>query len=633
MVELKEVQQDLFKGFIRTKNKKAIDKFKNVSAEELHSFKEIQSLPEFAGILSQNIVLIDIDNEEESEILFNLVREKQLKTIVFKTTRGMHFYFYNENNIPTNKIKTKLFLGIEADIKIGKRNSYSILKFNDIEREILYSNGLYTVPKYLLPSTRKLNFSEMEEGDGRNQELFNYILHLQSNEFSIEEAKECIYLINDFVLKSSLSKDEIDTVLRDDSFKKPIFYKGSQFLFDKFAKYIVSKYNIKRLNNRLHIYKDGVYVDGYMNIEREMIKEISTLNKSKRNEILSYMDLLVENETFTNSTYIAFRNGIYDIKTKTLKDFNPEIITRNKINWDYNPNSYDELMDKTLDKLSNYDKNIRSIIEEMIGYCFFPRNELGMAFMLTGGKQNGKSTLLGTLQYLLGTENISSLDIKDLGDRFKTAELFGKLANIGDDIGEDFIPDTSTFKKLATGDRMVVERKGQDPFEFNNYSKLIFSANRIPRMKDKTGAVQRRLVIVPFEMTFSSSDKDFDPFIKYKLREQKSMEYLIQLGLKGLERVLTNHKFTKSEKVEKELKEYQEMNNPILLFFKETQKDEIVNEPVNDVYRKYNIFCSENNLQPLSKVEFGRITTQHYEVESKPKKIQGKNVRIYVKSQ
>ena len=35
----------------------------------------------------------------------------------------------------------------------------------------------------------------------------------------------------------------------------------------------------------------------------------------------------------------------------------------------------------------------------------------------------------------VGDRNIASLDLKELGDRFKTAELFGKLANIGDDIG------------------------------------------------------------------------------------------------------------------------------------------------------------------------------------------------------
>ena len=63
-------------------------------------------------------------------------------------------------------------------------------------------------------------------------------------------------------------------------------------------------------------------------------------------------------------------------------------------------------------------------------------------------------------------------------------------------------------------------------------------------MKDKTGAVQRRLVIVPFDAKFTPNDPDFRPFIKDELCEQDSMEYLDLLGLKGLRRVLMNAQFT-----------------------------------------------------------------------------------------
>ena len=133
--------------------------------------------------------------------------------------------------------------------------------------------------------------------------------------------------------------------------------------------------------------------------------------------------------------------------------------------------------------------------------------------------------------------------------------MFGKLANIGDDIGDEFIANASVFKKLVTGDRVNVERKGQDPFEFNNYSKFLFSANNIPRIKDKTGAVQRRLVIVPFDAKFTPNDADFRPFIKDELCEQGSMEYLALLGLQGLKRVLGNAQFTTSSRVQGQLDE------------------------------------------------------------------------------
>lgn len=621
---------ELYKGYVKTKNKKCIEKFKNI--KNLKSYDDVKNLNEFAGILDKNIVLIDIDNENESEILFNIVKDKKINTRVIKTTRGMHFYFKNDKRIQSNKTDTKLFLGINSDIKIGSRNSYSIVKFGGKERPIIYdSENLDTVPKFLLPTIYKFDFLDLEEGDGRNQELFNYILILQSNGFSKEEVRECIRLINSYVISEPVSENELETILRDEAFKDEIFFKNKKFLFDKFSNFIVSNSHVKRINSRLHVYKNGVYIDGQEEIEREMIKSIPSLKRNQRSECLAYINLLVnEDNKLLNPNLIAFENGIYDLESDEMLDFSPEIMIRNKINYDYFDEVYDELCDKTLNKISCDDKEIRMLLEELIGYCFFTRNELGKAFILVGDKANGKSTFLSLLQVLLGDDNISSLDLSELGDRFKTAELFGKLANIGDDIGDEFVANPALFKKLVTGDRVNVEKKGQDPFEFNNYSKFIFSANQIPRIKDRTGAVQRRLIIIPFNANFNKDDPDFDPYIKHKLLKKSSLEYLIRLGIEGLKRVLKNKSFTKSEKVQKELDEYEKNNNPILLFFDDVNKEEIINESVPDVYRMYTVFCSENNFSPFSKIEFGRNVASYYGLVNKAKRINGKLIRVWM---
>ncbi len=99
-----------------------------------------------------------------------------------------------------------------------------------------------------------------------------------------------------------------------------------------------------------------------------------------------------------------------------------------------------------------------------------------------------------------------------------------------------------------------MQKKVKDPFDFNNYSKLLFSANNIPRIKDRTGAVQRRLIIIPFNAKFSKDDPDYRPYIKYELREEESVQYLINVGLKGLKRVLENRQFTKSKKSRKRIR-------------------------------------------------------------------------------
>lgn len=621
---------DLFKGYIITNNKKAAEKFKNV--KKLKTYEQIKEWPEFAGVLAEETVLVDIDDFESSEILYKIVQDLKLKCRVYKTTRGKHFLFKN-TSLEKNRTKCRLAIGLNSDIKLGCKNSYSILKFNNIERKILYdSKEIQEIPMYLTPIKNGIDFLSLGEGDGRNQALYNYILTLQSNDFTVEEIRETIRVINKYVLKTPLQDNELEVILREESFQKKIFFnsKGS-FLFDEFAKYIKNNNHVIKINDQLHLYKDGIYVDGQARIEAEMINNISNLNKAKRSEVLSYLNLLIsENTSMSEANLIAFKNGIYNVVDDSFIEFSPEFIITNKINWNYNPGAYSKLVDKTMNKLSCGDFEIRMLLEEVVGYCFYRRNELRKAFILTGDKANGKSTYLDMIKTLLGDENTSALDLKELSDRFKTAELFGKLANIGDDIGDEFIANPAIFKKLVSGDRVNVERKGQNPFDFNNYSKFLFSANNIPRIKDKTGAVLDRLIIIPFNASFSVKDKDFDPYIKYKLREQEAIEYLINLGLEGLKRVLKNRKFIVPDKVKKEILEYEEVNNPILGFFKEA--DKIENESTKEIYRKYQEYCILNGLQPISNIEFSRQVVKKFGYEVKDKRIQGKKYKVFTRA-
>jgi putative DNA primase/helicase len=219
-----------FKGYVETKDKKCIEKFKNRT--DFKTFEQVQSLPEFAGILATDTILVDIDDSESSELLFKVVKEYSLCCRVYKTSRGKHFLFKN-SGVPTNKTGCKLAIGITADIKIGTRNSYSVLKYGGVEREILYDTAeneeAQPLPRWLHPVKSKMEFLNMDAGDGRNQSLFNYILTLQSNDFTVEEARETIRIINKFVLKVPLSDDEIETILRDDAFKKPVFLWVTRF--------------------------------------------------------------------------------------------------------------------------------------------------------------------------------------------------------------------------------------------------------------------------------------------------------------------------------------------------------------------------------------------------------------------
>lgn len=630
--------QKLFRGYVPTNNKECTMKFKGKSAAELKSFDEVKDLPEYAGILEDGIILVDIDDKEQSETMLDIIDDLNLNCKVYETTRGKHFLFSNldsNGNYIVDKCATHktLACGLTADIKLGHKNSYEVLKYNGKDRFVEYDieedEEYDPLPKFMLPINTKADFLSMESGDGRNQAMFNYILTLQSNDFTKDEARQTLEIINKYVMSDPLDNKELKTLSRDEAFQKPVFFNKGVFLFDKFAHYMASNYHIIKINGQLHIYSDGIYVDATAEIEAQMIKHISNLSKAKRAEVLSYLDILIRDDRqLSDANYIAFKNGIYNIATKQLENFTPDIVITNKIEYDYDPSVYSELMDKTLNKIACNDPSVRALLEECIGYCFYRRSELRKSFILTGDKENGKSTYLALIEHLLGHKNITSLDLSELGDRFRTAQLVNKLANIGDDIGSEFIANPNIFKKLSAGNPVTVEKKGKDPFEFSNYAKLLFSANDIPKIKDRTGAVISRLIIIPFDAKFTAADPDFDPYIKYKLIKEIPMQYLINIGLAGLHRVLEHRQFSESEKVQAALKEYEENNNPILSFLNDEPK--IENEPTMEVYQTYRAFCLANNFSPMSNIEFSKQINRILGYKIINKSIKGKKYRVFV---
>lgn len=606
-----------FKAYTPTKKGSKEPMLAYTKAENQFSLEQCDPYPGVLGLLADDAVLLDADEEIHSSNLTKIIQGEKLQCMVTNREggRGIHALFKdNQDLITRNATGVMLACGIKVDIKIGKKNGLDCLKFNETERTIIYDTDEYQdLPKYFTPLKNcNVDFSSLSDGDGRNSTLYSYILTLQANDFTVEEIRETIKIINQYVLKDPLSEDELEIILRDEAFQKQSFFKGSKFLHDKFGQYLKSNYHIIRNDGNLLIYKDGVYEYSFRDIEQVMVKEIPSLKNAQRKEVLNHLDLICHDVQSSSINLIAFRNGVLNIETGELLPFGYEYIITNKINWDYNPNAYDEVADATLNRIACNDPEIRSLLEEIIGACFYRSNTLagGKAFILTGEGANGKSTFISVLSRILGNENISALDLKNLSDRFSTVRLYKKLANLGDDISEEFNSDVSTFKKVVTGDRIDAEEKGQPKFEFEPYCKLVFSANTIPRIKDKTGAARRRLLIIPFnaKLTEEALGENYDPQITWKLQKQEAIEYFIKLGVEGLKRVLQNRKFTSSAKVQKELEDYAERNNPILSFIKDCEDEEIqiINEPLNDVYQKYQGFCIRNGYTSLAKNEFSK---------------------------
>lgn len=626
-----------FKGYVIGKGKQAIMKVKNV---QLLSWDAVQRYRSFGTILNQYFVDISFDTNERSQKFWDMVEKNNWKCLIFENLENGHIH--SIWRIPNNwKFKDgrdkKLAVGLIADIHSG--STYIPLRVDGVDRfpPSFEPDDIDEVPVELFPVNTTIDLEGLQEGDGRNEELFRYILILQSQLGLDEELiRKVLYNTNYFIFQEPLSDDELEVILRDEAFQKPVFFMDKTFLFDRFAVWLKNTYHVVKINNQLHIYQNGIYVEDE-NLGTVMRENIPNIKKNQKTEVLDCLRDITECKTQADARYIAFRNGVLDIVTGQMQPFSPDLVITNQIPWDYNPEAYSELADDTLNKLACGDPAVRSLLEECIGYCFYRANDYKKSFMLTGKGNNGKSTFLDCVKAILGDGNISALDLKELGDRFSTSMMFGKLANIGDDISDDFLQGSQVaiFKKVVSGNRIKAERKGQDPFEFNPYVKLLFSANDIPRMKDKTGAVLNRLVIIPFNARFTKYlpsgeiDPDYNPKIRYELVEQSSVEYLIRVGVEGLKRIIGNQGFSKSDATEQMAEEYDLMNNPIKGFFAEQEEGYIFRETVQDIFTRYQLYCNDCGIKPETKISFGKTVAEMFQVESKNTRVNGKQVRFY----
>ena len=93
--------------------------------------------------------------------------------------------------------------------------------------------------------------------------------------------------------------------------------------------------------------------------------------------------------------------------------------------------------------------------------------------------------------------------------------------------------------------------------------------------------------------------------------------------------MLENNEFTVSKKVNDVLTEYEEENNPIIAFINEVGADAIINQPTNDVYLRYSTFCSQSQLQALSKIAFSKVINKKLGTNTVSRRINSAVIRIF----
>ena len=604
----------MYRGYIQCNGKQSVEKFKDV--KQLHTIDEVKGYASYAGVLDGSVIMVDVDDRGQSEALYQVILSMGVRCSVLRTTRGRHFYFKVDGNEKmTCKTGVNLLCGITADIKVGT-NSYDCLKVDGVERrwEMQHDFDMDRLPKWLTVGGKSLY--GLRKGDGRNDRLFGQIIPLQHAGCTKDEIKALYPVLNSHVLQDPLSVSELAVVLRDEAFIDVTDKDTKKKKDNKYCPYDVAMTILQGndifLGENILFGPDGILKEKQL---RQIIWDTENRLTSKGVvDVETILRTYAPVQKFAPANIIRFSNGTYDINTDSwveTSDIVPIVFPTRYISTAYN-----EVVDKTLDKIACYDPEVRSNIEEMIGYCLLRDCRLRKGFILYGNKRNGKSTLLRAIIKLLGEDNITTMDMNAIGRQFSTASLQGICANIGDDISSEYITDSSMIKKVISGEYLSADRKFKDTIQFRNFAKLIFSANDLTRFKDDTGAMLDRLIVIPCLAEFNETDTDYNPNIENDMTTDSALEYLMKLAVEGLRRILYMNCFTPSIRSQQLKDEYAVVVNPILDFFGETEGPEDGQE-TQQYFNSYLQFCVKANLSPLSRIGFTRMVCSKYGVKTR----------------
>jgi putative DNA primase/helicase len=393
------------------------------------------------------------------------------------------------------------------------------------------------------------------------------------------------------------------------------FDNEGNFIPPPLAERFLEEYPIIYDRQDIFVHRDGIYHGNGRNIIKRLTQDVlgDHYRDMHGNEISRYIETKIYQEGSMldqNPNIINLDNGIIDMQdwrdtgVLTLKKHNPEYLSSIRIPVKYDPSA-------TCPKIKQFLIDIlpadcQDLIYEIIGHLLFPDCRFQKAFMLTGQGSNGKSVLLAMIERFIGTKNTSSVSLQDLSEnKFRAAELSGKLVNIFPDISSKFMEDSALFKAMVSGDRITVERKGQNPFQIKNTARLMFSANEIPRSKDNSHAFFRRWIIIKFSASFPEGDPRRDENLLSKITTPEEMSGLLNMALEGFARLCTNRRFSQPNSIIIELEKYKTDNDTVKQFVPECcNVGEQAWEEKSTLYESYKKWCLDGSYHPVTRQKF-----------------------------
>jgi P4 family phage/plasmid primase-like protien len=291
--------------------------------------------------------------------------------------------------------------------------------------------------------------------------------------------------------------------------------------------------------------------------------------------------------------YIAAKNCVIDLIDERTLEHSPEYRFLSSLGTEFDPDATCPRWRAFLKEVVPTD-TARQKLQEFAGYTLhhwgLPYHK---ALFLVGPTASGKSTFLDTINAMLGEGTVASLTPQQMtAERFGGADLYGRWANIRNDIPANTVENTGQFKEIIAGDPLKAEEKFKDPFTFRPKAKHLFSANQLPEADTDDEAFFRRILLCPFPETVPRAERD--PALDDKL--QAELPGILNWAIEGLQRLLGNGTFTGDRSPGHTQDTWEKWGNSVKRFEKAALENGSEDIPKGVVYAAYLQYCREESV-------------------------------------
>ena len=219
-----------------------------------------------------------------------------------------------------------------------------------------------------------------------------------------------------------------------------------------------------------------------------------------------------------NPWLLNCQNGVLDLHEGTLiphRDARGLLLTKmTPVN--YVPGATCPRWLRFLDEIFDHDADLIDYVQRIIGYSLTGKVTEKALFLFYGDGNNGKTTLLETIRYLLGhyagVVEIDSLmsRAQDSARERAVATLHAKRFVTASEAEYGQRLQESMIKRLTGMGRLVGRRLYAHPVEFDPEFKLFIDANHKPVIRGTDDAIWLRMRLIPFSVRIPDHEIDKD---------------------------------------------------------------------------------------------------------------------------